>query len=225
MPPRKRRKAISVTLFEDPRKFAGGSVSKGQDFSLLRRKSRIRGRARFSAAFEPREGWEVSLDSRDCLAVIGDGMFRVIRHAVRNERNPATGRKISKTYIDRNGETRKRNSKGRFIDNHLVIDNGHFFAKHLRRTITDSNARWGGGFKVISPPRSRLKFYFANRDAAIINKIDASRKGRASKFERLAIGGPVTAAIDQGLDKWLDQAVTGVKPFPADTKRRARGFF
>lgn len=206
-----RRKPVRVTLFEDPKKSSFGERHVAQSATILK-SGKLSRKSKFSAQFIPNGPWSIETDSRSMLAVIGDSAMAVIRPSVAADKNPATGRSFPDEYKDFDGKLKRREKLGPYM------------AKHLRRTVTDSNKKWGGGFKRLSGTRSRLKFFFADKEAATINSQDDSRqRGRKHKAVRLTVSGRVATSISQGLEDWLDKSIAGEK-FARDTRRRARGF-
>jgi hypothetical protein len=206
-----RGKVKPVTIFRDPKSTRGGSRVVGQ----VKRGRKMKGS--WSASFEPSKEWEIYCNSRDLQAVVGTVIFKHLRSSIKGDRNPETGRR-HKRFASDTAIARQRahvaKSRG---DGKIDLDE---MANSLRRTITDSTRRWGAGGKRISQSRTRMKFYFADRKYAAINKTDSTRKGKDRRIW-LGVGGSVGSKIAPAIEKWLDVVLEGQR-FDRDTGQRAR---
>ena len=196
----RRRQSITILGAEG----RGGRVSE----SFKRTRSGRRGKSSFSVSLKM-ENWTVDMDSRDLNAIVGTEIYRHLKKAIAADQDPETGKAHPKWLPDRHGGLRKR-----------TVDTAAM-AGAFRRTITDSERRWGPGGKKISHERTRMKFYFADRTYASINKTDSNRKG-ANRIIWISVGGRVGTMISPAIAKWMDVALEG-KRFAKDTRRDAWG--
>jgi hypothetical protein len=174
----------------------------------------------WSAEFVPSEEWAIYCNSRDLQAVVGTEIFKHLRSSIKGNRDPETGKQHRKVQAD-TAHGRQREHVGWMLGSraNTGIDTDEM-ASHLRRTITDSTRRWGAGGKRISQARTRMKFYFADRKYAAINKIDLRRKGK-DRIVWLGVGGSVSRKIAPAIEKWMDIMLAG-QQFDKDTGQRAR---
>lgn len=186
-----------------------GGARVGTSALVSRRTQRFKTRSKFTVAFEPKEDWDVFLDSRHLNRRIGDRLRKHYLRSIRDDRNPETGQANPVTYRTESGRWRERSKSI-----------GRVMAGALRRTITTSEASWGGGAKRISLARTRMKFYFADPKAAAVNKFDSTRKHNRAYY--LGTGGKVRPLFDQEIGKWMDLVLDGHE-FPRDTKTDAWG--
>lgn len=200
---RKRRRKSTIRILPEHkgRGFRGGQVVTSRTARVGAR-GRTRKTNKFSADFVINEPYEVDIDSRKMLMLVADEMFDRIMGGLKGDYDPGTGRKHP-PHARISDEVRK-----------LMI-------KSLKRTFTDSTARWGGGFKQLNVPRSTVKFYFADKRAAGINKVQSQWKGK-DKVLRLSIKGPVGDDIARGLHRYAVRATAG-GIFGADSKAKTRG--
>ena len=205
------RKTKPIVILGDEKSGAGGSRQIGRSGRGKKNK--------WGAAFVPSKKWEVYINSRDLQAVVGSPLFRHIKAAVAAGRSPETGRAHPRLARD--------TAASRHRANPINVSGGRhenygpaYMAKHLTRTVTNSSKRWGGGFKRLGQGRSRMKFYFADKTAAAINKADANRKGKYQALW-LGLGGSAGGKFGPAIGRWADAALDG-KNFDRDTRQKAR---
>ena len=205
----KRTKPIAI--FDDPKKSAGGTRQIG-------RSTRGKGN-KWGASFVPNKKWEVYINSRDLQAMVGSPLFRHIKAAVAAGRSPETGRRHPKPARD-TAASRHRSNVASVSGSHTDKIGPEYMARHLTRTITNSSKRWGGGFKRLGQGRSRMKFYFADKTAAAVNKADSNRKGKEQAVW-LGLGGSAGNKFGAAIGRWADATLDG-KNFARDTRHAAR---
>lgn len=199
---RKRKKGSTIDILEGSGStFRGGSVVTRRT-GRRSAKGKVTKGNRFSAGFEVDEPYSVTIDSRVMLQIVADEMFDRIKAGLIGGFDPGTGKRHGA-----HARISPRIQK-------LMIDS-------LKRTFTDSSARWGGGFKRLAVPQSTVKFYFADKEAAGINKAQSQWKGK-DKVVRLSIKGPVGDDIAKGLHRYATRAAAG-GIFDRDSKAKSRG--
>ena len=194
-----------IVIWRDTK--GGGRV--GTRALVNRRTSRLRTQSKFTASFETDGDWAIFVDSRHLNRRIGDRLRKHYLKHIRADANPETGQANPVTY---------RTPKGRWRERKKSIN--RLLANSLQRTITQSDASWGGGAKRISLARTRMKFYFADPKAAAINKFDSTRSNNRAFY--MGTGGKVRPLFDQEVGRWMDLVLDGHE-FPPDSKSKAWG--
>lgn len=198
---RKSRKASRFNILGDPVSVEGRGRFSTQRKARITARGKVTQKASFRAELKIDSGYGVEVDSRKLVRDVGDEIYDALLDGLKGDYNPATGK--------------PHPPNARITDERREL-----MVRTLRRTMTQSTARWGGGwYKRLHPESSTLKFYFANSKAAIINKFGARLKGK-DKITRLSVKGRLDSLIERGLEKHAAKVVRG-DVFGPDTTAKA----
>ena len=198
---RKRRKASRFDILGDPVSVAGRGRFSTQRSARITARGKVTQKASFHAELKINTGYGVEVDSRKLVRDVGDEIYDALIDGLKGDYNPATGKPHPKNA-------------------RITDEKRDLMVNTLRRTYTQSSARWGGGwYKRLHPESSTLKFYFASTKAAAINKFGARLKGK-DKITRLSVKGRIDALIERGLGRHAAKIISG-DVFGPDTTAKA----
>lgn len=170
--------------------------------------------------------WMIRIDARELGAMAADKMLAVA------QRNIRAGKLSDGTPLRPGWEELHRRGIATDVD-------ANFMADRLRRTFLPAR---GKGNRWNKQKRARaVLLYFAfggtppgpsehRNPSAAANQLIRYRKrpGNLRGWfppgqELLSLGGPMSRAMQEGLDEWADATLEGIGSIPEDTPARARG--
>lgn len=150
----------------------------------------------------------MTIDARDLARYIGNLVLREIRDSFRSNTNPETGAKLvpraeTRASIGRRGIADEGSSEREGLE---------YLLENLRRTWM--GAHYPEGNRRINQKKAALKIYFSPggrrgrggfaNPAAAFNKLMAGLG-----IDQLGLGGNIERLIDEGLNQWLEDVLTG----------------